>query len=347
MQLDAAKKDVRAKSESAIQNFANRYMLIVLILLLVAISIIINRKFLVLSNINSVLSYVAIYGFAAAGQGMCMLVGEMNLSLGSIASLCPIVGIRVGRIIYGLLGLPYIQGGIYFMGNYAIVVAVAILSGIFFGWFIMMITQKLHISSMIVTLGFLYALDGTTYLLEPHSINIFGSPGVGLLSTQGIGAIPWAFIIFVAMMAVLGFLMKFTKFGSCIYATGGSVKAATYAGINTNRWKTVAFTISGLFGGLMGLLYSDRMGTIKTETGTGMEFYGIAMAAIAGISITGEGGHISKVIYSSAIFYLIINLLSFWGIAVYWRNIFIGVVILLTAIHQLNEKRKQKLSAEI
>lgn len=119
---------------------------------------------------------------------------------------------------------------------------------------------------------------------------------------------PFAIPIDLAVLAGGAFILTKTKPGRYIYAIGGNAEAARRAGINVNRYRLMAFMLSGLTTGIAGLLYVSRLNGISSgiEGGTYV-LYAVAAAVIGGTSLFGGRGKMINAVIGGLIIATIDN----------------------------------------
>jgi D-xylose transport system permease protein len=98
---------------------------------------------------------------------------------------------------------------------------------------------------------------------------------------------PWAIPVDVFMLAGGTFILSRTKAGRYLYAIGGNAEAARRAGVSVNRYRFLAFLLTGITGGVAGLLYVSRLGGVSDNVDSTLVLYAIAAAVIGGSSLFG------------------------------------------------------------
>src|SRR5207247_2854883 len=111
----------------------------------------------------------------------------------------------------------------------------------------------------------------------------------------------WRFIIFLVLVMVVDFGMRWTIYGRMIYATGGNQEVARLAGINTLWVKIGCFVATGMLAALGGILLMSRIAVGQPEIGTGWELEVIAAVVIGGVSLFGGRGPVSGRLFGLAI----------------------------------------------
>src|ERR687893_3277088 len=247
--------------------------LVFLAVLLVVFSLS-SDKFLSGSNLESILTSVAVLGVIALAVNQVILCGEIDISTGSMLGLCAVASGAVATSTGGLL-LPLLAG-----------VAVGALAGAVNG---LLVTLG-RIPSIIVTLGMLYALRGVI-LLVTGGTWITGVPeATRFLGTGKVLGISVPVLILFGLFLVMELVNRHSTWGRNVFAVGGNRVAARFAGLPVNRVRFMAFALVGVFVGIASLIYVGRAGSVQTNTGVGLELQAVAAVVIGGTSISGGRG---------------------------------------------------------
>jgi ribose/xylose/arabinose/galactoside ABC-type transport system permease subunit len=315
---------------------AKKNYLFLILLAILATGALLSPNFLSHYNVQSFLIMLSIYGFLAFGQSMVMFVSEINMSLGSQMAFAPIAAMFVTKRIFSARGLPFIEGNIYIVDGLPYLLVLTLIFGIILGLVTGWIVVFFKAPSLVITLGMMYVLAGGCYMLAGQ-FNMFLSrlEHVGAIGSGLVGPIPLAFIIFAAATIAVVLLMKYTRFGNRLYATGGNEKAAIYAGINTKFWKVLAFTLSGFFASIAAVIYSSRMESIDPLQGSGLLYYTIAISVIGGISMLGGSGSMLGTAVGSAILAIAINIMQMSAVDSWYQTIIVGLIIVIAAMQQM------------
>lgn len=245
------------------------------------------------SNVQFMLYTSAALGALVLAESLCLLSGNFDLSIGSIAGFSAMVTALVFNSWFP--GTPGIVGIVLVL---AIGAALGFINGVSIGYY--------GINPFLQTLAFFIIFRGATYLLStvtiaplPDSYLLIGggrlaelpliSEGIPLLSE-----IPIAILLILSVFVGAWFVMNYTRFGMAIYAVGGDEDAAAEAGIPAEFVIMAVFTISGLLSGLAGLLYSGYLGSVPPSLAEGDLFPAFAAAVIGGISLFGGRGDIEN-----------------------------------------------------
>jgi len=296
--------------------------LIFLAVLLVVFSLS-SDKFLSGSNLESILTSVAVLGTIALAVNQVILAGEIDISTGSMMGLCAVAAGAVATSAGGLI-LPLLSG-----------VAVGALAGAVNG---LLVTAG-RIPSIIVTLGMLYALRGVI-LLVTGGTWITGIPDearvLGTGSVLGIGVpVLVLLVLFVVMEAV----SRHSTWGRNVFAVGGNRRAARFAGLPIERTRFLAFVLVGVFVGIASMIYLGRAGSVQTNTGTGLELQVVAAVVIGGTSIAGGRGSTLAALTGAVIIGVILNGLILLGVPGIWQQGVLGALILLAVATDVLRRR--------
>ena len=333
-------RDVEIKQENKFLSFVKSNILILILILVFILGILISKSFLNLYNLQNILINISIIGVLAIGQTLVMLVKGIDLSVGSLIAFSPIAGISITQFIMSMYGVKVIQGGNYISSGMFMIIFFTILAGILIGLMNGLIIVKGKIPPLIVTLGMLYALRGFAYILSGgHPLYFTRLQGFKWLGTSKFYNVPVCFLVYL-IIGILGILiLKYTKVGPRIYATGGNEKAAIYSGVNTDFWKILAFTFSGFCASVSALIYSSRLESVEAAQAYGYELAAIAIVVIGGTTLEGGRGSINGTILGGIVLGIVINIITLVGLVVWYQTIIIGIIIISAVFVYLRRQR--------
>lgn len=273
-----------------------------------------SQNFLTMRNLMNVIKQVAIYGIASVGMTYVILLGGIDLSIGSIISLVNIVAAYV-MVNLGLN--PFIA----ILAALVISTAIGFLNGI--------IIAKLKMPELIVTFASQTIFAGLAYIIcKGTPISRF--PDSFLTIGQGyVGAIPIPVIIMVIVFAIGWFISEKTYFGRYFYALGGNEEAAQLSGIDVKWVKCLVYSLSGLFAGIAGLVMLARANTGQPNAGVGYEFDVITCVVLGGVSTTGGSGKMSNVIAGVMIIGVLQNGMVLLNVSSYMQMVVKGIILLI------------------
>lgn len=269
--------------------------------------------FLTRTNIFNVLRQNASNLFLATGMTMVILLGGIDLSVGSVIALSGCV--TAGCVTQ--LGLP--EPIAFFVG-----ISVGAVVGVFNGGFIC----KTNIPPFIVTLASMNIAKGIALVYTGGApircmTDAFKFPGAGY-----IGPFPVPVILMVVVFIVAALIINKTKFGRHIYAVGGNPQAAKFSGINTSKVKFLVYVYTGIMAGLAGVVIASRLYSGQPTAGDAAEMDAIAAVVVGGTSMSGGSGRIGGTLIGVLIIGVLNNGLNLLGVDSNWQYIVKGLVIL-------------------
>jgi rhamnose transport system permease protein len=263
----------------------------------------------------------------AAGMTMVILVGEIDISVGSQFAVC---SVAAGWLAKAGLPLPVLLPCVLLTGA-----AMGALNGALIGY--------LRLPSIIVSLAMLVALrDGLRWMTEgawvqnlPANFQWFG---LGQRMGQ------WL-IVCVALAALAGFswMLRNLSAGRAIYATGSDKEAARLMGIEPRRVVFGVFVLMGALTGLAALLNAVRFSVVPGNTGLGLELKVIAAVVVGGTAITGGRGTLAGTLIGVALLGTIGTALTFVSINPFWERSIQGAIILAALVSDATLGRFERL----
>jgi ribose transport system permease protein len=313
-------------SELLASFFSNYSTLLIVIVLAVAFGLA-APNFLLMQNIINIFKQVSVVAIMAIGMTMVILLGGIDLSVGSSALLSGVVTIF-------LINHEYMSTG------WAIVVglAAAAIVGFINGFLI----EKIEISAIIVTLGTMIAIRGLaqTILWIDNSWLWVKDPLFIYIANKGIGPVPMIVIIMLVLYAAFMVILSQTGFGRRLYAIGGNQRAAELCGIPVRRLKILAYVFCGLTGGIGGLVLISRLSAVSPAVGNNIQFDVITAVILGGASLSGGSGKLEKTLLGALIVGMILNFLTIKGIQGTYQSAVNGFIILIAAILDRLSKAK-------
>lgn len=287
-----------------------------------------SHSFLTMKNIFNVLRQISTNMFLACGMTMVIILGGIDLSVGSIIALS------------GCLA----AGGVvrYNMPLWAALLLGVLLS-LVFGMFNGVIISKTTIPPFIVTLATMNIAKGLAYVYTGGSPVRVVTKEWQFLGAGYIGAIPTPVVIMIIVLITTGLIMNKTKLGRYIYAVGGNPQAADFSGIKVSRVKFLVYTYAGLMAGLAGAVLASRMYSGQPTAGEGAEMDAIAAVVVGGTSMAGGYGKIGGTLIGGLIIGVLNNGLNLLNVNSFWQYVVKGAVILLAVfIDYFRQGRKNK-----
>ena len=191
-----------------------------------------------------------------------------------------------------------------------------------------------RIPPIIVTLGTMNVFRGVAYMLtNAKNIVLMTLPDAAVYKTIGQGKIltiiPVPMIIMLLMFVICGFILKKTRFGREVYATGANPRAAHLCGINVKKTRFIGMLFAGGSSGVAGILSACIMMTAMPAQGVGSEVEITTSALIGGLALGGGRGSIVGVFLGMMILMTINNAMTLMSISSYYQMAVRGLVLLL------------------
>jgi D-xylose transport system permease protein len=163
--------------------------------------------------------------------------------------------------------------------------------------------------------------------------------GVGLTVVRGV---PWVVLLILLVVVAWSFLLGRTRFGRYMYAIGGNAEAARRAGINLSRIRILAFVLTGLTAGIMGIILASELGSVSSNVNGGQNvLYAVAAAVIGGVSLFGGRGKMLGAVLGGLIVAVIYNGLQLLGLGAAPQAIWTAIVLLAAVTVDTVARRSQ------
>lgn len=283
-------------------------------------------------NISQQMSMLIV---VAAGMTIVMVMGDFDLSVGSMASLAGIVA------------------AILFTFDYPIwaAVSVALLVGLAGGAVNGLLISFVGILPFVATLATLTMLSGAAFVVSggktisgraiPESFGNFAREGIALGDWGGVAvSLPNLTIVAVVVVALVWVLLEQTTFGRRLYAIGGNIEAAHLSGVAVRRLKLIAFSLTGGTAALAGIMYASRVASANPTQGSGLMLNAIA-AVFLGSTLSEHGEpRLLYTIIGVLMLGVLDNGLTQLSVDSYVRQILVGGIILL-AVSTSSYARRQ------
>jgi len=278
-------------------------------------------NFITPGNMSALLLDNAFLMVLAVGMTFVILTAGIDLSVGSVMAFT------------GILGASMLASGVPTI----VVIPTMLLSGAAIGLLIGVLVQYFNVQPFIASLAGLFLGRGLAYVVSLSSIRVEDPAVLWLQGTRlrmGDWYITPTGILALVVVIVGALVLQFTRFGRTIYAVGGSESSARLMGLNVSRAKVLAYLISGLCGGLAGLILTAFSGAGYPRNGIGTELDVIAVVVIGGTLLTGGRGYVLGSLIGVFVFGVIKAIISFMGAEQSWMQIIVGALLLLFIVVQ-------------
>lgn len=269
------------------------------------------RGFFSIANFANIALQGSVLFIAALGMTLAILSGMIDLSLGGVMTLA---GVATALLLKA--------------GHSP---AVAVLGGIVVGALCGAVTGYLvagwGFHHWIATFGMMGVSQGIALVItNGSSVSGFDRAFRNIGDAYVAGA-PVPVLIAAVVFAAVAFVLYKTRFGSNMYAIGGSEQVARYSGIDVGKMKMSVFVITGLLAAVAGIVLTARMNSANPTAGMGYEFDSIAAVVIGGTPITGGRGGVKGTFLGAFIISVLKNGLNLVGLSSPWQLTIIGAMI--------------------
>ena len=279
--------------------------------------------FLTGRNWLNITAQVSMLTVVAAAMTIVMVMGDFDLSVGSMASLAGVVAAVL--FVHGCPVAP--------------AVAAALVVGVAGGAINGVLVSLIGILPFIATLATLTIFSGAAFLLSggktifgrdiPSAFSDFARAGLPLGEIGGQALrLPYLTIVAIAVVLSVWVILEQTTFGRRLYAIGGNREAARLAGVHVKRLRLGAFALTGLGAALAGLMYASRVASANPTQGSGLMLNAIA-AVFLGMTMSEEGEpRVLATLVGVLILGVLDNGLTQLSVGSYVRDILVGIIIL-------------------
>ncbi|MGX5771665.1 ABC transporter permease subunit [Microbacterium trichothecenolyticum] len=278
-------------------------------------------RFLSPGNLSALLLDNAYLVVLAVGLTFVILTGGIDLSVGSVMAFT------------GILGASLLSQGV----PAAVAIPVMLVAGAAIGLLVGILVQYFDVQPFIASLAGLFLARGLAFVVSLSSIRV-EDPVVLWLQRTRWGAGGWYItptgIVALLVVAIAFVVLVWSRFGRTVYAIGGNEQSARLMGLSVARTKIAVYVISGLCGGLAGLLLTAYSGAGYPRNGIGTELDAIAAVVIGGTLLTGGTGYVLGSLIGVLVYGTIKKLISFMGAEQSWTQIIIGALLLVFIVVQ-------------
>ena len=299
--------------------------IVIALIILCTVFTIANSRFLSLANFMNIFQQVAVVAIAAFGMTWVILLGEIDLSVGSIIAVA------------GMVGAQSLALGTGFPAA----LLITIIAGAILGAVNGLLTARLLLPSFIVTVATMSIYRGLVSLPTGGAPLMISDPNWQAIGASHFLGVPLIIWILLVLFLANHIAISMTVFGRETYLTGGNREAALYSGIRVNRIKIIIFTLSGVMSAIAGILLSSRLYSAQTNAGLSYELDAIAAAVLGGTSLSGGVGTMPGTLIGALIIGVLNNGMNMLSVPYFYQLIVKGVVIIIAVWLDVRAKRRK------
>ena len=294
-----------------------KVILVLLVVMLVATAFL-APVFFQQQNLVNVARQASITGIVAVGMTFVILTAGIDLSVGAIVALVGVVFsmlIKADISVYLALSVALLVG-----------MACGVTNGIG--------STFLGIQPFIMTLATMAVCSGIALLVSSGTPISFKSESLllNILGNGNIGGVPGPVIVFVIVVTVAAFTLRYIPFGRFVYGIGGGVEAARLSGVPTARILIIVYAISGMCAATAGVILTSRLFVGHPTAGSFIMLDSIAAVVIGGTSLMGGRGSVIGTVAGVFLLAMVANLLNLLGVSPFNQQIAKGAIIILAVL---------------
>ena len=311
-----------------IKKFVKNNIVVVALLLLVVVMSIATDSFLTVSNITNIFTQIALYGIVAFAMTISIIGGEFDLSVSSLM---------------GVVTILFTD----FCKNYGVFIAilVCLAAGIIVGLINGFMVAKIKMSAFVATLSTMLALKGFALTYTNGKPINYANDAIYNFGNGSVLGVPIIVLFFLGALLITFFVLKYTRFGRGVYATGGNITVAQMSGINVVFYKTMLFVILGIATAIAGMLMGARLQSGNSLYGNDLTMSVVAGVVIGGTSLSGGKGSAIKTLWGMLVIGVLFNALMILEVQANWQNVVKGAILIaVVSTDVVFAQKKNKLS---
>ena len=296
------------------------YGVLIGLALIVVVASILEPAFLTWGNLLNILRQASVIGIVSLGVTYVMMTGGLDLSVGAVVSFCSVVAISFMNR-YGN------AGGSPFAAALAILAALSIgfAIGLANGSIIALLNGRLG-ETFIITYGMQIVIASLALLFGGGQF-IPGKFAMGAYQRMGMGFTP--IVCFLALAAIMQFVLAYTGFGKKVSFIGANIECARMSGIKVGQLRILTYGICGMCAGFAAIIVTSRVNSASPLQGTGYELEAIAAVVVGGTSQSGGKGGIVNTILGVLVLSVLGNVLNVIGVDANAQLLVRGAIIVI------------------
>ena len=338
------KKSPLAAIKGAMSGGKQNIVIILAAIALFAVFYLVNPGFASSGNLLTMTKSFVPYAILALGVTFVIATGGIDLSIGTV---CIGSAVLAGAICKTGVAL---EDGVLWL-----TIPIILATGMAFGLINGVLVAKCKIAPFIATLGTMMVSRGLTSVVA-EAVRATSSavkyPTTGWFQKifTNLNGFPIGIVWVLVLTILCAVVMYKTKVGRYILAIGSNEEAARLSGINTDKYKIIAYAICGTFAGIAALFYVASNPSLTIASGNGMELDAVAGTYIGGTSTTGGSASVVGTILGSLILVIIrqgLNIALSSGSVVSATNITYAVTGVLVVGAVMLDILKKKSAAKV
>ena len=309
----------------------NRILLVgILILMFVVFRAALGSKFPIADSIKSTLNYVYFLGFLSLGVTFVIATGGIDFSIGPVMFCCALIS-----------GYCMTSYGVPCILSMVICILVGTCFGIFNGWLVSYMSVPAFIVSM-ASMNIAKGLASVFTKTQSVSWPLGNDPENGwfrnIVSYNGF---PVGLVIFLAVAVLCGVVLYRTRPGRYILCLGSNSEAVRLSGVNTKKWRILAYIICGLMAGIAALFFVATYTTVQPGYGDQYNNEAIAGCVMGGTSMAGGLASIGGTVIGVCIISLLQQGIMAFGLGKGQQMIITGIIVIVAVYADVSARRRK------
>lgn len=281
-----------------------------------------SEHFFTSRNIATILTQSVYLIIVSVAQTIVLLTGGFDLSVGASVA---VVSIMTSKVLLAYKAAPVMGILLGSLTGLGVATLIGAINGAVISLF--------SVSPFIVTLAMMSVVGGASLMIS-GGVPVFGLPkqfSAALFTAKFLGIpVPW--VVTILLVALMLFILLWTRLGRYWYAIGGNSEAARLSGVNVRGYLFLAYVVAGLVVGLAGVMLTARVNSGEPNLGSTMPLESIAAAVLGGISIRGGQGHLWGAILGAIFLVFLRNGMDLMGVRSYTQMVVTGSLLILAII---------------
>ena len=293
------------------------------ILILVAATLLSHGDFLDIYNFQSMASQLPELGLLAIGVSLAMIAGNGGIDLSGVgmANLAGVIAASAVPLLVNPDASPWAYTGAFVL----VALVTGLVGGFLNGWLI----ARVGLTPILCTLGTQLIFTGIAVVLSKGtSVRIASVDPMSALGNENFYGVPIPFLIFMAVLLIIGWLLRYSPFGIRLFLLGTNAKAARYAGIPGERMLIATYTVCGVLASIAGVIIAARTASVKSDYGSSYLLIAILIAVMAGVRPQGGYGRMVCLFFSAMALQLLSSTFNLLDISNFFRDCAWGLLLL-------------------
>lgn len=278
-----------------------------------------TSQFLTSGNVFVIVNQAVFVLIPTFGMTLVIIAGGLDLSVGSVLGLTG--GVAAYLISHGTpLALAFVA---------------AIVCGAAIGGINGLVVTRLGVPDFVATLAMLGVARGVLYVWT-HGTPFLDYMSETYYTIGGLSRLAWELtvpmLVALVLLILLAVVLRRTRYGLHLRATGSNPEAAKLSGIDPKRVKLSAYALSGALAAVTGVLLAGRLTTVHPDTGDGYELLAIAAAVMGGAALNGGRGSFYGALLGALTLTVIQNAINILNVNPYWEDVIVGAIIVVAVL---------------